>query len=248
VSWFGKMSLKRRRMSKAAYVIAEGYSENGFLKKLLAEPLGLAGVALHVPIVGKANRKGGLKFRSFDEICREAVEFLTSRQAPYVTTFFDYYGLPTANSGGWDFVAKAKAGHSTAAAAADEIQQRFHSRVTSLIGRDDVANRFNPYIQVHELEALYFSQPDVLAQTLGDPTLTSLFDKIVSQCSGCENINDSPDTAPSKRIEKLCSRYKKGRSTMAHAPRLGGNLSLVAIRSACPRFDAWVSRLESAAQ
>src|ERR1044072_232991 len=83
-----KMLLRLLLMSSALYVIAEGYSENGFLNRLLGAHLGTLGVALHVPIIGKATSKGGLKFRTFDQVCEEIVQFLRSRQAPHVTTFF----------------------------------------------------------------------------------------------------------------------------------------------------------------
>ena len=41
---------------------------------------------------------------------------------------------------------------------------------------------------------------------------------------------------------------RKGRSTRAHAPRLGAQLDLASVRAACPRFAAWLTRLESLAR
>jgi hypothetical protein len=231
-------------MSSALYVIAEGYSENGFLNRLLGAHLGALGLALHVPIIGKATSKGGLKFRSFDQVCQEVVQFLRSRQAPYVTTFFDFYGLPTSHSSGWQFVADAKKRHVAPSSAAAELENHFLEHVTSMVNRADVAARFHPYVQVHELEALFFSQPDVLAETLGNKGIEKALRQIVTDCGGCELINDSPQTAPSKRLERVSANYKKGRSAMAHAPRLGSNLDLSLIRTACPRFHNWLSQLE----
>ncbi|MBN9691398.1 MAG: DUF4276 family protein [Verrucomicrobia bacterium] len=94
-------------------------------------------------------------------------------------------------------------------------------------------------------EALFFAEPSVLAETLGATGREAEFAKIVADCRGCESINDSPNTAPSKRLQKVAPLYVKGRSEAAHAPRLGNKMDLAKIRQACPRFDRWLSRLEA---
>jgi hypothetical protein len=111
----------------------------------------------------------------------------------------------------------------------------------------DIADRFIPYIQLHELEALFFAEPDKLAALFEAPTLAKKIATAVAVCGGCEKINDSPQTAPSKRIESLFPGYIKGRSDYAHGPRLANNLNLAVVRAACPRFSTWVTRLESLA-
>ena len=56
-----------------------------------------------------------------------------------------------------------------------------------------------------------------------------------------EDINDSPTTAPSKRIKRLIPSYRK----RLDGPPLAAEIGLNGIRSECPRFDAWLHRLES---
>ena len=56
-----------------------------------------------------------------------------------------------------------------------------------------------------------------------------------------EEINDSPETAPSKRVKQLYASYQK--------PLMGicqplEEIGLAAIRSECPLFDNWVKQLE----
>jgi hypothetical protein len=109
----------------------------------------------------------------------------------------------------------------------------------------DATDRLLPYVQLHELEALFFAEPATLAEVLGEPTLTDRFSRMVDDCGGCEAINDGPSTAPSKRIQAVFPRYIKGRSDFAHGPRIAGRLSLATVRSRCPRFDGWLSRLEA---
>lgn len=225
------------------FAIVEGYSENGFLTRFLGQHLGALGVDFYAKIIGDASSKGGMKFRTFKETCEELARFLHDKRQPYVTTFFDYYGLPTSEKKGWDFIVDAKA--AGLPIAKQRIEQQLLDGVMSAAGRDDFRQRFLPYLQLHELEALFFAEPNTLAQTLGVITLGPSFAKIVTECGECEMINDHPLTAPSKRLNILFPGYIKGRSAVAHAPRLAGNLSLVKVRAACPLFNSWLTRLES---
>ena len=108
----------------------------------------------------------------------------------------------------------------------------------------DADKRLIPYVQLHEVEALYFAEPQIMAQTFGIPSLSRRFEEIVRTCGGCESIDDSPKSAPSKRIESLFPGYTKGRSTAAHGPLIADRSSLERVRGQCPRFDGWLSRLE----
>jgi hypothetical protein len=60
-----------------------------------------------------------------------------------------------------------------------------------------------------------------------------------------EKIDDRPQSAPSKRIQAVFPSYKKGRSDIAHGPRIAETLDLAKVRQRCPRFDAWVAKLEA---
>ena len=56
-----------------------------------------------------------------------------------------------------------------------------------------------------------------------------------------EEINDSPQTAPSKRIKSLIASYEKPLMGTLGALEIG----LLKIRKECKLFDAWLSNLES---
>lgn len=227
------------------FAVVEGHSENGFLNGLLRLHFGERGVDFYAKIVGEGSSKGGMKFRTFDQTCSEIAKHLHDRRNPFVTTFFDYYGLPTNKNKGWGFVESAKSRGPRSGA--ETIEQQFATAVGEAVGRSDFAQRFIPYLQLHELEALFYAEPDKLAETLGAPSLAPHFVKIVAECGECEAINDDPQTAPSKRLEKVFRGYIKGRSAAAHAPRLAQRLDLAKVRAACPRFGSWLTKLESLA-
>lgn len=107
--------------------------------------------------------------------------------------------------------------------------------------------RFVPYIQLFEFEALLFADPAAMAQTFGDPNLESVFAGVVDECGGCEQINDGPETAPSKRIARAFPAYQKGDGLNAHAPLIVGEMARTnwgGLLTACPRFSSWLERLE----
>lgn len=93
---------------------------------------------------------------------------------------------------------------------------------------------------MHEFEALLFSDCESFAEGIGQKELGDEFQKVRDQFSTPEEINDSPQTAPSKRVEKLVSGYQK--------PFLGNlaalEIGLNRMRTEGPRFGLWVARLE----
>ena len=106
-----------------------------------------------------------------------------------------------------------------------------------------IAERFIPYIQMHEFEALLFANPAVLATAINRPDLTNTFTDIVTRCNGCETIDNSPSTAPSKRIIGVHPSYAKVSMGSVAAQKIG----LGTMRKACPHFNEWVGRLEKLA-
>ena len=111
---------------------------------------------------------------------------------------------------------------------AQAMGPRFHPR------------RFVPYVVMHEFEALLFSDCVRLARSVGQPDLASSLQAIRNSFTSPEEIDDSPHTAPSKRIEKSIFRYQKP----LHGNLAALEIGLRAIRAACPGFRRWLERLE----
>lgn len=57
-----------------------------------------------------------------------------------------------------------------------------------------------------------------------------------------EAIDDSPQLAPSKRIEALMCRPRYQKRLMG--PQAAQRIGLAAIRDECPHFGDWLGRLE----
>lgn len=232
------------------FAIVEGPTESAVLTKLLGSHLGNLGIDLHCPIVKLGAGRGGVKGLKFDAFVDQIQRFLKDRRQPIVTTFFDYYAFPHGVKSGWEFVAQAKAdvGFRGLDVTVQAIEQEIHRAAVEELDLPNVADRFIPYVQLHELEALFFAEPNTMAAAFEMPAMAHYFGSVVIDHEGnCEKINDSPETAPSKRIQAIFSGYIKGRSDFAHGPRLAEKLDLATVRAACPRFDSWVSSLENLA-
>ena len=92
---------------------------------------------------------------------------------------------------------------------------------------------------VHEFETLFFSDSALLADGLGIGK--QRVDDILSEANGePERINNSRETAPSKRIEGLKYNYNKVSDGFVIAQAIG----IDKMREACPLFNDWLTSIE----
>lgn len=105
--------------------------------------------------------------------------------------------------------------------------------------RPDV--RFLPYIQLHEYEGLLFSDPPAFATSIGYPGLVGTFQAVRDSFPTPEDINDGPNSAPSKRVLQACRSYRK----VLHGTTAARTVGIEAMRRECPHFNQWVENLQS---
>jgi hypothetical protein len=103
--------------------------------------------------------------------------------------------------------------------------------------RPDV--RFLPYLQLHEYEGLLFSDPEAFANGIYQSHLAPRFQAIRQSFPTPEDIDNSPDTAPSKRVSSLYPSYDK----VADGTRAASAVGIEAMRRECPHFRNWVESL-----
>jgi len=70
-------------------------------------------------------------------------------------------------------------------------------------------------------------------------------EEIISTCGGVENINNSRETAPSKRIDKFFDKYDEKYDKVFHGASIADDIGLETIKRECPRFAQWLISLES---
>jgi hypothetical protein len=222
-------------MSDYAQIVTlvEGKTEQIFIQDIVSPYLAGKGIYITPIIISKPGQKGGdVKFA---RVKNDIELHLKQRPDTYLTLFIDYYGLKK----DWPGFEEAK-NQSTPSGKAEKINTATKNQVNNLFGNNDAERRFIPYVAMYEFEAMLFSEPQELAAQLQVPQ--SRIDKILSDCGGePENIDDSPLTAPSRRIEALSPRFKKTSTGIAIAKAIG----LEKIRSHCALFNNWLTNIES---
>lgn len=183
------------------YIVCEGQSEEAFIKQVLI-PYFMSINFQHclIPIVTKTSighKGGGLKYR---RIKKEILNLLNHKDA-FVSTFFDYYALSS------DFPKYDKQIQS------NDIYQKIDILEQGFRNDINYHQRFFPHIQPYEFESLLFSDINKIIQAdaewSGKKSCLIELQKIIQKFKNPEFINDSPQTSPSHRLEKIFPTYKK---------------------------------------
>lgn len=213
-------------------VIVEGATEESFISNVLAPELWQHNVYASAIIVGRPGHRGGRV--NYARYSGDVLKMLKQDSSAYCSTMVDFYRLgdgfpghpPPAGIANID-----KARRVEAAILADTVRQ-----IPDF--RPDV--RFIPYIQLHEYEGLLFSEPQVFADAINKPTMSTAFQGIRDGFDTPEHIDEGPATAPSKRIQSVCSYSKVIDGTKA-AQAVG----IARMAAECPHFEEWVGRLRT---
>jgi hypothetical protein len=216
------------------HVICEGQTEEMFVNELLRSPFAHRNIDLRPSKIGKPGHKGG-DFR-YVRLLSDLKTRLLQDDECFCTTFFDFYALPKSFPG---CVEAQSLSNATCEAKAELLNAKLLERLKEDIGEKPVL-RFIPYVQMYEFEGLLFSDPDGIAKGIGCPDIRESLRKIRDDFSSPEEINDSPYTAPSKRILNLFPRYEKPIYGSLSAIEMG----LDVIRGECHLFNNWLLRLE----
>jgi hypothetical protein len=143
-----------------------------------------------------------------------------------VTSLVDWYGF-----------SRRDADHCT------QLEERIRQDVEYRVLRVDT-RKLLPYVQLHEFEALLFADVEGFRICIdGWSTAVEQYLRSVrEQFKSPEDINDNPSTCPSARIAATFGEY--GYQKASDGPLVAEEVGIPAMRSACPRFDAWLKWLE----
>lgn len=144
----------------------------------------------------------------------------TLSQGAIVTTFIDFFRLPTdfpGNSQNSDRVSEIEA----------SILLDFENNIDLI-----------PYIQKHEFEALLFSNISGFEIVIDKEEQLEKIKSIIETYSNPEDINNSPETAPSKRLMKIFEYDKT-----FHSEMILESLGMEEILDKCPRFKEWIEKI-----
>lgn len=222
-------------------VHVEGETEESFVNEILSDHLLAFGYeSVSARLVGNARlraRRGGI--RAWPSVRDDITRHLKEDRHCITTTMVDYYALPQTGERAWPGRAAASLAPPTQKAIV--VNNALAVDVVNAMGKNFNSSRFIPYVVMHEFEGLLFSDCESFGNAIGRRDLIAHFQGIRDQFSNPEEINDSPITAPSKRIEALVEGYQKPLLGTLAALEIG----IPKIREACPNFNVWLAHLET---
>lgn len=225
-------------------VHVEGETEETFVNEILRPHLYCHGYTqVSARLLGNARQRdhrGGV--RAWSAVRSDILRHLKEDPESVSTTMVDYYGMPRKDLRAWP--GREAAATIPFADKAATVEHALLSDICREMGDGFYPIRFIPFVVMHEFEGLLFSDCEGFGRGIGRPDLTAQFQAIRDEFASPEEINDSPFTAPSKRVVGLVQGYTKPLLGVLAALEIG----LDAIRAECPHFNAWLSLLEANAK
>ena len=210
---------------KYVYIYCEGQTEESFVNDVLYPYFSRMDIYV-TPIIHKTKRtptkafKGGVS--KYAPIKDELIKLCQDSNC-IVTTMFDYYAMPEDTP----FI--------------DHQDIDIYKRIDFIENaiNEDIGYKnllFN--LVLHEFEALLFSEPQAFEHIASDRVVRQL-QAIRNSAETPEHINNSAETAPSKRIQNVVNGYSKVRQGIIVAKHIG----IDKMMSECKHFSAWINKI-----
>ena len=204
-------------------ISVEGPTEMEFCKKVLTPFFRNHNIEMIPVTICTSKDKCGRKYKggnvNLPRIKSEVAKLLPSHD--YVTTFYDFYGFAKRPTDDIDKLETI-------------LFELFNNR------------KFIPYIQRYEFETLMFSHPEYFQEYFGKEKITVEMKKIIKAFQDdIESINDSPHTAPSKRMEALFEDIGEYYDKVFYGEGIASDIGLDSIRKRAKRFNSWIEKIKS---
>lgn len=185
---------------KRLVFIVEGETEEAFVNNILRPYFQNCGLYNPIQCFKIKHTQGGMHKYSY---VRNDVLNTIYETDVIVTTMFDLYALPHSFPG-YD-EAQAIENHLDRV---KFLEAKMKEDIEENQGRS--FNNYIPYIQLHEFEALAFSSSNSFEALFEDNEMDYKgIRTVIDNFPNPEDINDSPETAPSKRMQRLIQGYNK---------------------------------------
>jgi len=212
-------------------IIAEGQTEEKFVKEIMTPYFHRKGVygGLEVMIIPTKTTASGKRHKGGDITSDKVIEWSKKllRSKATVTTFLDYYGIDSNFIGYKESLLK-----NNILEKKECIENALKNEITS--------SKFKPYIQMYEFEGLLFSDVDEFEWIDLDKSMIPPLKAEVESFETPEHVNNSQQTAPSKRIEKYYPQYGK----VIDGNLIADVIGIEKIKEKCPLFKGWIEMIE----
>ena len=213
---------------KMIYILCEGQTEEAFINEVLCPYFANLMIFIN-PIICTTKRTPAKKFKGgvsdYNKIKNELVILCKQHKNEIVTTMFDYYAMPSNTP--------------NIACSEVDIYKRMEL-IEEAINKDIGLSNCFFNLMLHEFEGMLFSSPDAFIKITDQKTVEKI-QKIRDEAISPEHINNSPATAPSKRLEALIPNYAK----VKNGALLSKNIGIDTLLRECKHFADWVEKIRN---
>jgi Domain of unknown function (DUF4276) len=221
-------------------IIVEGNTEEAFVNDILVQHFAPSQKYISVRRIKSGwnkeyNKpaKGGLgRYIKFRNDVLRWIESDRNRENTFYTSFVDLYAFPK----------DAESPYTSQIQAIADPYQRI-AALENAIAQNINHKNFIPYVQLHEFEAFLLVDPDRLITMYPDAKSSINNLKKDIGTTQPEEVNESPQTAPSKRIIKHLPEYKGQKAQVG--PLVAEDIGIDVLRRKCPHFNGWIEKLEN---
>lgn len=213
---------------KNVYIYCEGQTEESFVNNVLY-PYFLNMNIWVTPIICTTKRTAMQKFKGgvfdYNKVKTELTILCKQHRNEFVTTMFDFYAMPrnTPNINNSEL----------------DIYKRIEQIEDSINCDIGAPNLFFGF-SLHEFESFLFSDPQAF-RLITNEEIAQKIQSIRNEFSTPEHINNSSETAPSKRIEKLICNYSK----ILNGTIIAQEIGIDQIMRDCYHFSKWIEKIKT---
>ncbi len=213
---------------KRVYIYCEGQTEEAFINEILYPYFINLNIVVS-PIVCTTKRTVSEKFKGgvvdYFKIKKELTILCRQHRNESFTTMFDYYGM-AANT-------------PNISCETQNIYERMN-KIENAVNEDIGMPNLSFSLVLHEFESLLFSDPKAFSVVVDDDVVQKI-SKIRNDFETPEYINNSSETAPSKRLEQIIPNYPKVQNGVIVSKAIGIDCML----RECRHFAKWIDKIKN---
>jgi hypothetical protein len=225
---------------KYVNIIVEGSSEETFVNDVLVSYFASSNIYISARkirtgwdrINNKPSKGGLLKYIKFRNDVLRWIQSDRKNPKFWYTSMIDLYAFPKDTLSPYTSIVQSIIDPYTKIEALEDA-----------ISRDIDYTQFIPYVQLHEFEAFLMVDPDKLIALY--PNKQNGINRLKNEIGvkKPEEINESQDNSPSKRIIKHIPDYEGQKAQVG--PLVAQDIGLNILREKCPHFSAWIQKLQN---